>query len=314
MNSSSSPGERSAVQVHGSSLERFYSPKAVAKAIGVSESSLKRWCDSGKISASKTAGGHRRLRQSQVISFLRERKKYELLDPLSIGLPDLSGFSIEDLGDAAKQFEQSLIAENEDKCHRLLTYLYVNGWSMENIVDEVVSEAFKSIGTHWQHGGLEVYQERRACEICFESFVKLKTILNAPQPDALTAIGGTVEHDHYTLCTKGIEITLASHGWQATSLGSNLPFPTLLQAALARRPNLMWLSVSYLSDEDSFVRDFNLMSEQIPGSTTLVVGGHAIKPWFWPKLKNAIYCDNIGQLIVAIKKIERPSSPYSSPR
>ena len=55
----------------------------------------------GKITAMKTAGGHRRLRQSQVVAFLRERKKYELLDPESIGLPDLAGISVSDLSDAA---------------------------------------------------------------------------------------------------------------------------------------------------------------------------------------------------------------------
>ena len=313
MDSTPIPNERSSIQSLGSSLERFYSPKAVAKAIGVSESSMKRWCDSGKITAMKTAGGHRRLRQSQVISFLRERKKYELLDPLSIGLPDLSEVSVADLGDAAKQFEQNLVAEAPEKCHRLLTFLYVNGWSMENIVDQVVSVAFKSIGTRWQHGSLEIYQERRACEICIESFVKMKSILNPPAPDAPTAIGGTVEKDNYTLTTKGIEITLASHGWNATSLGSSLPLPSMLQAALTKRPNLMWLSVSYLEDENAFIRDFNLMSEQIPGSTTLVVGGFAIKPWFWSKLKNAIYCDSFSQLIGATKKLAHPSKPFNSP-
>ena len=291
----------------------MYSPKAVAQAIGVSESSLKRWCDAGKITAVKTAGGHRRLRQSQVISFLRERTKYELQDPMSIGLPDLSGFNVSDLSDAANQYRQSLVAEEEDKCHRLLMYLYVNGWQIEEIADRVISEAFKRIGTQWQHGNLEIYQERRACEMCLEGLGRIKTMLNTPEPDALTAIGGTVENDHYTLCTKSIEVALISHGWQAKSLGSNLPFSTLLQAALTKRPNLMWLSASYLKEEDSFIRDFNLMAEQIPKSTTLVVGGFAIKPWFWPKIRNAIYCENLVQLIATVKQVDHRAIRFDSP-
>lgn len=309
----SSHSEMSGAHPFGSEKETMYSPKSVARAIGVSESSLKRWCDAGKITAVKTAGGHRRLRQSQVISFLRERNKYELRDPLSIGLPDLSEFSFSDLRDAANQYRQSLIAEEEDKCHRLLMYLYVNGWQMEGIVDEVISEAFKQIGNQWQQGNLEVYQERRACEICLEGLGRIKTMLNPPEPNALTAIGGTVEHDHYTLCTKGIEVALVSHGWQAKSLGSNLPFSTLLQAAVVKRPNLMWLSVSYLKEEDSFIRDLNSMAEEIPRATTLVVGGCAIKPWFWPKIRNAIYCDSLGKLISAMKRFEQAVTPPSDP-
>ena len=312
LNSSSDQNERSTVQTRRLGRESLFSPKTVAKAIGVSESSLKRWCDAGKISAMKTAGGHRRLRQSQVVSFLRERKKYELLDPESIGLPDLAGISVSDLADAATQFHQGLVAEDESKCHRLLMFLYVNGWAMEEIVDQVICPAFKQIGTQWQHGSLEVYQERRACEICFEGLTKLKGILNQPEANALTAIGSTVEHDHYTLCTKSIEVALASHGWNATSLGTHLPYATLLQAALTKRPDLMWLSVSYLKEEETFVRDLNLMAEQIPKSTTLVVGGNAIKPWFWPKIQNAIYTDNLVQLIASIKHIKRPIEPPGS--
>lgn len=310
----SSSDERSVVHSQGSVKEPLYSPKAVAQAIGVSESSLKRWCDSGKISAIKTAGGHRRLKQSQVISFLREGSKYELEDPLSIGLPDLSGFAISDLGDAAVQYHESLVAEEEEKCHRLLTYLYVKGWQIEEIIDQVISVAFTQVGAQWQHGCLEIYQERRACEICLEGLGRIKTILNPPEPTALTAIGGTIEHDHYALCTKSIEVTLISHGWQAKSLGSNLPFPTLLQAVLTKRPDVMWLSVSHLKEEESFIRDLNLMAEQVPRSTKLFVGGYAIKPWFWPKIKNAVYCDNLVQLVSAIKQIDHPSRLFNSPR
>ena len=312
MNSSSNPNERSTVHSRRLGREGLFSPKAVAKAIGVSESSLKRWCDAGKITAMKTAGGHRRLRQSQVVAFLRERKKYELLDPESIGLPDLAGISVSDLSDAAVQYQQALVAEDEPKCHRLLTYLYVNGWAMEEIVDQVICPAFKQIGMQWQHGGLEVYQERRACEICFEGLGRIKSILNPPEPNALTAIGGTVEHDHYMLCTKSMEVTLVSHGWNATSLGTHLPYSTLLQAALTKRPDLMWLSVSYLKEEENFVRDFNAMAEQIPKSTTLVIGGNAIKPWFWPKIQNAIYCDGLGQLISSTEHIKRAEDPLGS--
>jgi len=39
---------------------RQLSPRELAEALGVSESSLKRWVDAGKIAASRTEGGHRR--------------------------------------------------------------------------------------------------------------------------------------------------------------------------------------------------------------------------------------------------------------
>jgi excisionase family DNA binding protein len=53
--------------------DRDLSPRQVAEAIGVSESSLKRWCDSGLIPTRRTAGGHRRVPVAGVVAFLRER-------------------------------------------------------------------------------------------------------------------------------------------------------------------------------------------------------------------------------------------------
>jgi excisionase family DNA binding protein len=42
-------------------VKKLVTPKQVAQAINVSESSLKRWCDQGLLTAIRTAGGHRRL-------------------------------------------------------------------------------------------------------------------------------------------------------------------------------------------------------------------------------------------------------------
>ena len=47
------------------------SPKELGEAIGVSESSIKRWIDEGVIRASRTAGGHRRIALADAVQFVR---------------------------------------------------------------------------------------------------------------------------------------------------------------------------------------------------------------------------------------------------
>ena len=56
-------------------MKKLISPKQVARAIGVSESTLKRWCDRGLIPMTKTAGGHRRMEVEAVVDAAKLAKE-----------------------------------------------------------------------------------------------------------------------------------------------------------------------------------------------------------------------------------------------
>ena len=62
-----------------------FSPKQVANALGVSESSVKRWVDSGKLPAAKTVGGHRKVTLPSVAQFIRETG-HEVARPDLLGM------------------------------------------------------------------------------------------------------------------------------------------------------------------------------------------------------------------------------------
>src|SRR5215212_8889541 len=47
-------------------------PKDLADAVGVSESSMRRWIDSGRLRTTRTAGGHRRVEFVEAVRFIRE--------------------------------------------------------------------------------------------------------------------------------------------------------------------------------------------------------------------------------------------------
>ena len=59
-------------------MRDLLTPKQVARAIDVSESSIKRWCDKGVIPTQYTAGGHRRITMADTLEFLRTGK-YQLV-------------------------------------------------------------------------------------------------------------------------------------------------------------------------------------------------------------------------------------------
>ena len=63
-------------------MRAHVSPKQLADAIQVSESSIKRWCDRGVIATVRTAGGHRRIPLTDVLRFVRDHD-YAVLHPES---------------------------------------------------------------------------------------------------------------------------------------------------------------------------------------------------------------------------------------
>src|SRR5581483_8127657 len=64
--------EESSKSVGAMDLETLVSPRDIAEAIGASESSLRRWIDSGDIRISRTAGGHRRVPLREAVQFIRK--------------------------------------------------------------------------------------------------------------------------------------------------------------------------------------------------------------------------------------------------
>ena len=65
---------------------RQVTPRQLAEAIGVSESSLKRWSDAGKIEVSRTEGGHRRIAIGEAVRFIRASRA-PVVRPDLLGLP-----------------------------------------------------------------------------------------------------------------------------------------------------------------------------------------------------------------------------------
>src|SRR5688572_32988244 len=65
------------------------SPRDIANAIGASESSLRRWIDSGEIRISRTAGGHRRILLADAVAFIRKMGA-TVIRPQALGLGTLA--------------------------------------------------------------------------------------------------------------------------------------------------------------------------------------------------------------------------------
>jgi excisionase family DNA binding protein len=304
------------------SLDDSFSPKKVATSIGVSESSLKRWCDSGFLTARKTAGGHRRIPRSEVISFVK-RKNLKLVKPQNIGLPKMDDISVSGPQDAIAQFHAALLSNSPVTCRKLMVLLFLDGFEVADIFDQVVSPAFQQIGTSGRSGFLDVHQENQASAVCLEAIRQVNDLLPPPKPSARLAIGGAIAGDQFEIPTQALEVTMASLGWRAFSLGNDLPLSSLLQLAREHLPDLLWLSVSHLKEPHRAVLALNEFASRVPGKTTVVFSGSAVTADIRKGITHAICCDNFSQMASLVKhyqpkinlmppRFERVSSPPQS--
>lgn len=273
------------------------SPKQVAAALGVSESSVKRWCDRGHLATSRTPGGHRRVAVADVLRFARDRG-HVLRAPSALFVDEEPSRSPSPTAAAARRtLMHALLADDAERVAATILDAWRARGSVHALSDEVITPVFAEIGERWERGTVDVYEERRACELVHRALREIDRALPVPGRGAPRAIGGTLEGDPFSLPTALAELVLRERGYDASSLGTWLPAETIAHAVSARRPRLVWLSVGHVVDARRLAAGHARVEEAARTvGASLVVGGRALEPAVRKQLRYAAFCDAMGHL------------------
>jgi len=285
-------------------MKQLVTPKQVAQAIGVSESSLKRWCDKGLLPTVRTAGGHRRMAVDAVIQFLRTNGQ-PMVRPEVLGLPSTTGQGHTMVDRARDQMTDALAAGDEEQCRRIVFDLYLSQHRASDICDQVLAGALHQIGDRWECGELSIYRERRGCEIALRTLYELRSAVPTPGPTMPLAIGGTLAHDPYKLATTMVELALCEAGWRAESYGTMLPAETLCEALRDTRPRLLWLSVSAFASPAELLSDCaQLYVTAAECGAALAVGGRALDESLRQQMRYSTFCDTLRHLVTFVDTLK----------
>lgn len=299
-------------------MTEHVSPKQLAQAIQVSESSVKRWCDQGVIATVRTAGGHRRIPVVDALRFLRDRD-HPLEYRGGAGLPLPSGRRRLPLEQAAESFRHALLTGDEAAARRIVLDLLATPTSegagiaefkgpdtllgrlaadapLTAVLEQVMTPALHEIGRLWSCGAAEVYQERRSCEISLRILHEVRRLLPPPRLPVGLAMGATPEGDVYQVASAMVELVLHRGGWETIALGTALPFGTLQAALRQYRPRLFWLSVSQVAEEQRFVREVRDLQAAVTPPPALVMGGRAVTDGLRQALPGVHHCASLRQL------------------
>jgi methanogenic corrinoid protein MtbC1 len=107
------------------------------------------------------------------------------------------------------------------------------------------------------------------------------------------------------LPTAMVELALRPQGWRAYSLGSRLPFATLATAIKDANPQIIWLSVSHIDDEQQFLAEYRAFHEQVCAEVAVVVGGRALSESLRSQMGYAAFCDKLQHLEVFAETLRR---------
>lgn len=284
-------------------MKTILSPKELAQAIGVSESSLKRWADDGRLAVGRTAGGHRRIPLPEAIRFVRE-SGLNLVHPEVLELPELVDARVgaepgeDPFAASYRLLFEALRQGDEARARGVVLDLYLAGHGLAAICDGPLRDAMGRLGELWLHSASGIFVEHRATDLCIQilGLLRALAIRDAShlqhQPIAL---GGAPEDDPYVLPSQMAGLVLADTGYRDVNLGADTPHAALLAAIEHYQPRLVWLSCSVhpaVPSEDQLIE---ITRRLHAGGAKLVLGGRAMHEI--PRLTRSGQFQTVGSMV-----------------
>lgn len=267
-------------------------------ALGVSDASLKRWCDKGLIPTIRTVGGHRRLPVSGVIQYLL-KSGHPLLRPDLLGMPPATATSNLAIERCRKLMLRALLEGDEESFRRVGQNLFMAGMKTRDIFDKALSPILLDLEQSFAQGKIKPYQQLRMVQMIERWIGELRLSLQRPAETASLAIGCGMYGDRLLgVATGMMDVSLREIGWRTESLGCEAPLGSLGELLRDLRPRLFWLAVGQVSDPKSFINQYDTLAATAEETgVALVVAGHELTREIRQQMRYAAFCDTLGHLV-----------------
>ena len=286
-------------------MRQNLSPKQLARAIGVSESSLKRWADDGRLNVTRTVGGHRRIDVREAIRFAR-REGLAIVQPAELGL-----YELKPLGEKRMEVEEvgehlrDLLARGDALGARsLLMGLFMEGRGVAWLCDGPIRRALDLLReAAGSNGASDGVVQRRAWGVCRYALVQIRLMIASPPnldgregydapeaspggadvdepaaPARPMAVGGAAGAGADGLPSLMAACVLAEAGLDDVDLGPNLPLGTLVRAVERYRPRVAWLACDAEADAPPAAKLDKAAAALREQGTALVLTGPGVPP------------------------------------
>jgi MerR family transcriptional regulator, light-induced transcriptional regulator len=295
--------------------------KEVARLLGVSEASVKRWADSGLLPTAKTAGGHRRFSPRDVALFKRTGSNGERRRPVTRQLAERRlekyleagafGFGSEEV--LVKELFRALLDGRTEDVSDLLINLHLHGRTVAVLADCFLCPPMREIGDLWHRGEISIAQEHVATRTAINAMLNLQAVMGMAEEKKRLALCCSVEEDFHELPVQLAALTLEAGGFEVVNMGTSTPFFALTEAFERFKPEVVCVASTLLHGLDRAAREYTEFHEAARRARACVVLGGAgfSDTEVRRRLPAELYAENFRQLEVFIGTLGGESSESS---
>jgi len=265
-------------------MKNWITAQQAADELGVSPSTLKRFCDTNEIPIARTPGGHRRIDRShvaQVSRLMRHRGNTST----AAEYPDVV------------TIVQLLLAAEHTKLTELIWAATHSIGEMVTRLEDLFVPALWRIGDMWQKNEIEIAQER----VCtFTASVVLDGILGRMPPaaaDARVYLGATFPPSLDTTGLKIVAIGLQSLGVEFIHLGCCVSPEVIARAAILYNASAVCISHTHIHDLDQVARDHHELAKRLPDHCKVIIGGGGLSPLSRRQIGQCEYYESVQLLV-----------------
>jgi excisionase family DNA binding protein len=236
----------------------------VARLLGVTAATVKRWADAGLIACARTPGAHRRFDATAVAAFARTQRAPP--PHPAVAAPPFAEGWVDRL--AAERDPIALQAQLLAERARLASW-----WRVAEVLGPVVH----AIGQRWADGRLSVLEEHELSERLARTLARIAEAIPVA-PGAPRVLLATAAGDDHTLGLALAELAIRERGWSTRWAGRLVPAAELAAAASRREADVLALSASVASAAPALEAEVALLAPACRAAGVgLVLGGAG--PW-----------------------------------